>query len=163
MDNPQCHPAGAPAIQANVPKAPSASPVRYQGQLSNVTAGLGRAHNRNPTKKTPAAITQTWLTPKSVGSEAAPGRDNTGRLSCKVRKRRRPSDARSPPMANPNTAVPAPRFPVPTRDQMEVAQPLAHTIPKPNMRPPTTAASQVNGGTGTTRSRASARAFTTTS
>ncbi len=163
MDNPQCQPAGSPSTQANVPSIPSTKPVRCQGQLPGDCVGFGRIDSKNPIKITPAAIIQAGFTFNRDGIDAAPDNATTGPDSNSVRKRKGPYAATNPPVANPKIATPAPRFPVPTRDQIDVAQPLAQIIPKPNMRPPTTAASQVSGGTGTTKSRASARAFTRTS
>lgn len=152
IDNPQCHPAGAPTTQARVPSAPSIMPVWYQGQLSGAGAGFGKSRSKNPTRTTTPAITQAGPRPNKVGIDAAPESDITGRDNNIARKRKNPSAVSNPPTAKPNTAMPAPRLPVPTRDQMEVAQPLAHIMPKPNISPPTVAASQVNGGTGKMRS-----------
>lgn len=160
IDKPQCHPDGAPKSQASVPKNPMDKPVWYQGQMSGVGEGLGSLHSRIAIKTTPPKMIPPGLIPSSVGIEAASASKNRGWVSHVVAKRKRPCAASRPPMAKPNTATAAPRFPVPTRDQMEVAQPLAHTIPKPNMRPPTTAANQVNAGTGTMRRPAPSRAFT---
>ena len=98
------------------------------------------------------AITQVGSRLKSVGIDAAPDNEMTGRINNAVMGYKTLSAASNPPTANPNTAIPAPKFPVPTRDQIEVAQPLAHIMPKPNMSPPMLAASQVKGGTGTMRS-----------
>ena len=163
MDNPQCQPAGSPSTQANVPSIPSTKPVRCQSQLPGDRVGFGKIDSKNPSTITPPAIIQAGFTFNRDGIDAAPDNATTGPVSNSVRKRKGPYAATNPPVANPKIATPAPRFPVPTRDQIDVAQPLAHIIPKPNMRPPTTAASHVSGGTGRTRSRASARAFTRTS
>jgi len=133
---------------------------RFQRQLSVEGEGLGSSHSRKIIKTEPPRLIHVGLTPSSVGIETTSARAKLGWVSHVVTNRKRPCAASRPPIAKPRTAIAAPRFPVPTRDQMEVAQPLAQIIPKPNIRPPTTAASHVSGGIGTTRSRASARAFT---
>jgi len=163
IDNPQCHPDGAPRIQARVPKTPTAMPVWHQDQLSAEGEGLGNIHSRKAIETTPPKLIHVALIPSSAGIETTSARAKLGWVSHVVTKLKRPCAASRPPIAKPSTAIAAPRFPVPTRDQMEVAQPLAHIIPKPNRRPPTTAASHASGGTGTISNRASARAFTRTS
>lgn len=150
MDNPHCQPAGSPSTQANVPSIPSTKPVRCQGQLPGDRVGFGRIDNKNPSKITPPAIIQAGFTFNRVGIDAAPDIETSGPVSNSVRKRKGPYAATNPPVANHKIATPAPRFPVPTRDQIEVAQPLAQIIPKPNISPPTVAANQVKGATGTT-------------
>lgn len=150
IDSPQCHPAGAPASQASDPRSPSVRPVVYQGQPAR-GEGFGSSHSKTAISTTNLMTTHMGLEPSSADRDAGPKRNKPDSASHNVTARRRPCAASSPPNANPSTAIPAPRFPVPTRDQREVAQPLAHTIPKPKITPPMIAANQVNGGIGTKR------------
>ena len=156
IDNPQCQPPRDPTTHASAPNTPRIKPVRYQGQISGDDGGFVRNRKNNPIRATLATTTHAALTPRSFGSVES----ETGPANSRSRKWRKPCSVSHAPTASPNTAVPAPTFPVPTRDQIEVAQPLAHTIPKPNVSPPTIEASQVRGTEGTRMSWLPARAFT---
>lgn len=64
------------------------------------------------------------------------------------------------PAESPSAAAAAPRLPAPARDQTEVAHPFAATIPAPKMSPPTTVATGVTGGRGTTSAPSAASPLT---
>ena len=67
------------------------------------------------------------------------------------------------PNAKPARAATAPMLPVPARDQIDVAQPLARTMPIPKARPPSSAAASAGIGNGTEITPNAAIALTTTS
>jgi len=67
------------------------------------------------------------------------------------------------PSAKPVRAASAPMLPVPARDQMDVAQPLARTMPIPKATPPTSAAAGAVIGNGIEITPKAAIALTTTS
>ena len=67
------------------------------------------------------------------------------------------------PSAKPVRAASAPMLPVPARDQMDVAQPLASTMPIPKATPPTSAAAGAVIGNGIAIKPKAPIALTTTS
>ena len=67
------------------------------------------------------------------------------------------------PSAKPARAASAPMLPVPARDQMDVAQPLARTMPIPKATPPTSAAAGAVIGNGIAIKPRAPIALTTTS
>lgn len=64
------------------------------------------------------------------------------------------------PRESPRAAAAAPRLPVPTRDQTDVAQPLPATMPTPNITPPTIEAAGVTSGSERVRTPNAARPLT---
>lgn len=157
MDNPHPQLATDPETHARGPTIPSASPVRGQGQVSYCAIGARPATPSAMSPISPAIVGQCGC--HSTASMAG-GNSERGVVSQSITERSGPWAAAVAPRDSPSAAAPAPRLPAPTRDHMDVAQPLPTTIPAPKTSPPMSAATGVTGGRVTTRKPTAAKPLT---